>query len=54
MSNQQKINADFENILRGTMLVSPTAEEFDLLLKRLRQQLGEGRGEVILEVNIAL
>lgn len=42
--------SDFDGILGKSVLVSPTEEQFELLLKRLRQQIGEGRGEVILEI----
>lgn len=49
--NAQKINLEFDKILQRNVLVSPNEEQFDLLLKRLKQQLGEGRGEVILEVS---
>lgn len=47
---EQKNSSEFNKILGRTVLVSPTEEQFELLLKRLKQQLGEGRGEVILEV----
>lgn len=47
----QKLISEFNKILGRTILVSPNEEQYDLLLKRLKQQLGEGRGEVILEVN---
>lgn len=43
--------SDYDKILGRSVLVAPSEEQYDLLLKRLRQQLGEGRGEVILEVN---
>lgn len=49
-NNAQKLNSEFDKILPQSVLVSPTEEQYDLLLKRLKQQLGEGRGEVILEV----
>lgn len=40
----------FDTVLGRNILISPTEEQFEQLLQRLRQQLGEGRGEVILEV----
>lgn len=43
-------SSEFGKILGRAILVAPTEEQFDLLLQRLKQQLGEGRGEVILEV----
>lgn len=46
----QKTVSEFNQILGRTILVSPSEEQYELLLKRLKQQLGEGRGEVILEV----
>lgn len=42
---------EYDKILGRNVLVAPTEEQYDLLLKRLKQQLGEGRGEVILEVS---
>lgn len=47
----QKSVSEFNQILGRTILVSPTEEQYELLLRRLKQQLGEGRGEVILEVS---
>ncbi|CAH0555008.1 unnamed protein product [Brassicogethes aeneus] len=44
---------EFDKILGRNVLVAPTEEQFELLLKRLKQQLGEGRGEVILEVGLS-
>ncbi|EFA10181.1 GTP-binding protein 1 [Tribolium castaneum] len=41
---------DFDKVLGRNILVAPTEEQFELLLQRLKQQLGEGRGEVILEI----
>lgn len=41
----------YDRILGKNVLVAPSEEQYDLLLKRLKQQVGEGRGEVILEVN---
>lgn len=46
---QQKI-PELDRILGRTVLVAPNEEQFELLLKRLKQQLDEGRGEVILEI----
>ncbi|XP_063921168.1 GTP-binding protein 1 [Zophobas morio] len=43
-------NSDFDKALGRNILVAPTEEQFELLLQRLKQQLGEGRGEVILEI----
>lgn len=43
-------NTEFDKVLGRNVLVAPTEEQFELLLLRLKQQLGEGRGEVILEV----
>lgn len=42
--------SEYDKILGRNVLVAPTEEQYDLLLRRLKQQLGEGRGEVILEV----
>ncbi|KAF7284254.1 hypothetical protein GWI33_022251 [Rhynchophorus ferrugineus] len=42
--------SEYDKILGRNVLVAPTEEQYDLLLKRLKQQLGEGRGEVILEI----
>lgn len=42
----------YDRILGKNVLVAPSEEQYDLLLKRLKQQVGEGRGEVILEVNM--
>jgi hypothetical protein len=37
-----------------TALVSPTSEQFDLLLRQLRERLDDGRGETIYEIGIGL
>lgn len=50
-SIQHKTNSEFDKILGKAVLIAPSEEQFDLLLKRLKQQLGEGRGEVIFEVS---
>ncbi|CAG9760782.1 unnamed protein product [Ceutorhynchus assimilis] len=42
--------AEYDKILGRNVLVAPTEEQYELLAKRLKQQLGEGRGEVILEL----
>lgn len=52
-NKSQKLAREFDALLGSNVLVSPNEEQYDLLLKGLKQQLGEGRGEVILEVNIA-
>lgn len=41
----------YDRILGKNVLVAPSEEQYELLLKRLKQQVGEGRGEVILEVS---
>ncbi|KAF2897787.1 hypothetical protein ILUMI_08374 [Ignelater luminosus] len=46
----QKSTSDFNKIFGKSILVSPNEEQFDLLQKRLKQQLDEGRGEVIIEI----
>lgn len=50
-SIQHKTSSEFDKILGKAVLIAPSEEQFDLLLKRLKQQLGEGRGEVILDVS---
>lgn len=47
---KQERQSDYDKILGRKVLVAPTEEQYELLLTRLRQQLGEGRGEVILEI----
>lgn len=42
--------SEYDKILGRNVLVAPSEEQYELLLKRLKQQLGEGRGEVILEI----
>ncbi|KAJ8913859.1 hypothetical protein NQ315_003768 [Exocentrus adspersus] len=42
--------SEYDRIIGRQVLVAPTEKQYELLLKRLRQQLGEGRGEVILEI----
>lgn len=49
-SSQLQKHEHFENILSRNVLIAPTSEQFELLKKRLKQLLDEGRGEVILEV----
>lgn len=51
---QTKGNSEIEKILGKSILVAPSEQQYDLLLKRLKQQLGEGRGEVILKVKYFL
>ncbi|XP_068898844.1 GTP-binding protein 1 [Tenebrio molitor] len=48
--NKSQKNSEFDKVLGRSILVAPTEEQFELLLQRLKQQLGEGRGEVILEI----
>lgn len=48
--DKQNKDNEFDKIIGRNVLVAPSEEQFELLLKRLKQQLGEGRGEVILEV----
>lgn len=47
---QCKGSSEIDKILGKSILVAPSEQQYDLLLKRLKQQLGEGRGEVILKV----
>lgn len=42
----------YDRILGKNVLVAPSEEQYEMLLQRLKQQVGEGRGEVILEVSI--
>lgn len=42
----------FNSLLGKSILVSPNEEQFDLLTKKLKQQLDEGRGEVIVDVSV--
>lgn len=46
----QRSGADFNKLLGKAVLVSPTEEQYDLLQKKLKLQLDEGRGEVIIEI----
>lgn len=41
---------DYSSIREKLVYVSPTEEQYELLLKRTREQLAEGRGEAIIEV----
>ncbi|CAB3359760.1 Hypothetical predicted protein [Cloeon dipterum] len=43
---------DYTSIRGKTTLVSPTSEQFDLLLRQLRERLDDGRGETIYEIGI--
>lgn len=49
--------SDSEDILAlpssKTILVSPTDEEYDMLLRQLRQRIQEGNGETLYEIGIA-
>ncbi|CAB0020627.1 unnamed protein product, partial [Nesidiocoris tenuis] len=36
----------------GTSLISPTAEQYDLLLKRLKERVESGRGETIFDIGV--
>lgn len=42
--------SDFNKIFGKAVLVSPNEEQFDLLQRKLKHQLDEGRGEVIIEI----
>lgn len=44
------VGSEYDKILSRNVLVAPSEKQYELLLKRLKQQLGEGRGEVILEI----
>ncbi|XP_056637461.1 GTP-binding protein 1 [Diorhabda sublineata] len=48
--DKQDRSSEYDKILGRKVLVAPTEQQYELLLKNLRQQLGEGRGEVILEI----
>ncbi|XP_060527779.1 GTP-binding protein 1 [Cylas formicarius] len=48
--DKSKKCTEYDKILGRNVLVAPSEEQYELLLKRLKQQLGEGRGEVILEI----
>ncbi|XP_045474523.1 GTP-binding protein 1 [Harmonia axyridis] len=50
LDKSPKHHADFDKILRRDVIISPTEEQFDLLLRKIKQQLGEGRGEIIVEI----
>ncbi|XP_044753150.1 GTP-binding protein 1 [Coccinella septempunctata] len=50
LNKSPKHQADFDKILRRDVIISPTEEQFELLLKKIKQQLGEGRGEIIVEI----
>lgn len=41
---------DYSAIREKLVYVSPTSEQYELLLKRTKEQLNEGRGETIIEV----
>lgn len=46
------LNQNEYNSIRGKLVyVSPTEEQYELLLKRIRELLSEGRGETIIEVS---
>jgi GTPase len=43
---------DYSSIRNKNVLVSPTEEQFELLLKRLRERIADSRGETIYEIGI--
>merc|ERR1712241_1095964 len=45
---------DFHSISHSTALVSPSGAEFDLIVKRIRGLMDEGRGECIYDVGVPL
>lgn len=52
MKEDHVLNQNEYNSIRGKLVyVSPTEEQYDLLLKRIRELLLEGRGETIIEVS---
>lgn len=48
---EKKGRPEPDKFLSGSLLISPNEIQYDSLLLRLKQQLGEGRGEVILDVS---
>ncbi|KAK9873205.1 hypothetical protein WA026_021438 [Henosepilachna vigintioctopunctata] len=50
LEKSPKHQADFDKMIRRDVLISPTEMQFELLLKKIKQQLGEGRGEIIEEI----
>lgn len=51
MMNDNKPAPDYSSIREKLVYVSPTEEQYELLLKRTKEQLNEGRGETIIEVS---
>merc|ERR1712226_1581756 len=45
---------DFLSISHSTALVSPSGAEFDLIVKRIRGLMDEGRGECIYDIGVPL
>ncbi|XP_023327469.1 GTP-binding protein 1 [Eurytemora carolleeae] len=45
-------NEDYSTINRSTALVSPTEDEYELILTKIRNLMEEGRGETIFEVGV--
>ncbi|XP_046981192.1 GTP-binding protein 1 [Schistocerca americana] len=43
---------DYASIRAKTALISPTEEQYELLLQKLKERIGNGRGETIFEVGI--
>lgn len=55
MKEDHVLNQNEYNSIRGKLVyVSPTEEQYDLLLKRIRELLLEGRGETIIEIGTAV
>lgn len=43
---------DYSSIREKTVLVGPTEEQFDLLMKRLEERISASRGETVYEIGI--
>jgi len=52
LAQDQGESTDFSMISRANALVSPTEEEFDLILAKVRDLMEDGRGETIFEVGV--
>ncbi|XP_073982101.1 GTP-binding protein 1 isoform X2 [Rhodnius prolixus] len=49
---EQALQTDYSSIRSKTSLISPTAEQYDLLQKKLKERVENGRGETIFDIGV--
>uniref|UniRef100_A0A069DZE2 GTP-binding protein 1 n=1 Tax=Panstrongylus megistus TaxID=65343 RepID=A0A069DZE2_9HEMI len=52
LKGEQALQTDYSSIRSKTSLISPTAEQYDLLQKKLKERVENGRGETIFDIGV--